>query len=199
MSKHDIGIDGKKNYRRMPITTSEIATRLRDGETLEDIADSVGASVSGIYRRLLKGGYDTDGTVRRIPRPDNAEHHPLPAWLNPSADAPPCDGRGDLFTSPDLADHLQVRDACTGCPFAVDCAESLGPWSDGTYAGKLYRDGRPVKTPPTAERVVCPECARPVDQPARGQARKRHPYCARVAESRARVARVQRRRMSGAA
>lgn len=154
MSKHDIGIDGKKNSRRMPITTAEIAARVRAGETPAEVAASVGATVHGIYRRFTKSGYGQDGHPRAEPQPTPVvdllapTYGPALDWI--PDDPTPCHGQFAAFTSPNVDDHLAVRHLCSGCPVADECAAAVGAYADGTYAGVLYRDGHPVETEATA-------------------------------------------------
>ncbi|MFD8010332.1 WhiB family transcriptional regulator [Streptomyces sp. NPDC058955] len=56
--------------------------------------------------------------------------------------------------------------ACAGCPVPRECEAAVAPaesWFDGVCAGRLWRNGRPVK--PRSSRYAKPGAADPLGRP----------------------------------
>lgn len=73
---------------------------------------------------------------------------------------PSCHGKGPLFDSVDVADHLIAREVCASCPvidwcrdeftLAVRAATGVGAYAgpSGTWAGVLYNQkSKPIRIP----------------------------------------------------
>lgn len=76
---------------------------------------------------------------------------------------PACIGRSWLFLSTDLEDHERAASICVDCPALVWCMKETGEalrsiyglGVHGTWAGKLYKDGRRTSQKSDGN---CPQC-----------------------------------------
>lgn len=115
-------------------------------------------------------------TLTKLPLPDV----PLPDRL-------PCTGLWKLFDSRRQTDHWKAKRICLDCPILDDCRpperffipalpgirgrpmEGTIAKANGTWGGKLYRDGALVTVPPPASSlpVACGLCGARQDQRCR--------------------------------
>lgn len=113
-------------------------------------------------------------TLTRLPLPDT----PLPNRL-------PCIGLWELFDSRRVADHWKAKRFCDDCPIRTDCRPPAKFYipalpgirgrpldgtiakANGTWGGKLYRDGAEVDAGPAPRPVACDRCGAREDQRCR--------------------------------
>lgn len=98
-----------------------------------------------------------------------------------STDYPPCHGKSALFDSTDASDHIEAARLCADCTIRAACEADTPPrqeFPEGTWAGRLLIDGRPVASPVVR---TCGVCSGELTNTTGG--RKYHPRCAGVAHA----------------
>lgn len=109
-------------------------------------------------------------TITRLPLPSN----PLPGLA-------PCAGLWELFDSRRPANHRKARAICATCPLVAECKPperfTIPPspgvpgrpagaiaTANGTWGGRLYKDGQQIEAPPEPLPVACDQCGARQDQ-----------------------------------
>lgn len=140
-------VDYRQRMSDLP-PTSELAARIRDGETLKDVARSVRLDPQGLANRLRSAGYMPTGEAERDYRSRLMKEHlssklqtySLP-WMREAicAQTDP-----DAFYPEKGGSTAEAKRVCMGCPVRGACLEYALTNNErfGIFGGKSERERR---------------------------------------------------------
>lgn len=147
--KEDAERTRQEHLRTPPLT--EIAARIRDGESYRTLAREYGIDQQGLANRLRNNGYrfDTGETERVAQLREMKEHlssrlrtYQLP-WMQEAACA---QVGGDLWFPEKGESTADAKRVCFSCSVSAECLEYALDTKDhfGVYGGKSERERRKI-------------------------------------------------------
>lgn len=130
--------------------TSELAARVRDGETLKDVARSVRLDPQGLANRLRAAGFTPSGEAERDYRRRLMKEHlktKLLTYKEPwMVDAMCAQTDPDSFFPEKGGSTAEAKRVCLGCPVRQTCLEWALQRNErfGIYGGKSERERRKI-------------------------------------------------------
>jgi hypothetical protein len=133
----------------------ELAQRVRDGESIEDLATQYERHPSTIIQRLQHAGFSNNGQPKRpTPDDDGALLLKKPFRYEPWMDDAVCAQTDPDSFFPDKGGSTrEAKAVCTGCTVAAECLDYALQNNErfGIWGGLSERERRALTRPPTTD------------------------------------------------
>lgn len=148
--------------RKKTLSAGEMAEMLRDGLTLDELAEALGASVSTVTQRIHEGGWDVYGEpITRAPKVDVIAQLAIATvsqgdW---ALEALCAQTDPEIFFPEKGGSNKATKRICQRCPVAAECLDYALENNEmfGVWGGLSERERRALKAADTSLAVPCPE------------------------------------------